>query len=152
MIVFLHWLGWAVWLGAGITFMMWGPAARRCDLAGWAYTWDVLARLQRAVVAPACAVATLTGFVLSMQYAQRGYPMGALWLVLMQLMGILAAILTLAVATPLANRMAFLAARSLETGQRDPRAEPARRWLALASSISGLLIVATVYVAAAKPQ
>lgn len=151
MILLLHWLGWAVWLGAGITFMVWGPAAKKAELAVWAHTWDVLARLQRAIVAPGCAVATVTGFALSMQYAQRGAGMGAKWIVIMQLLGILAAILTIAIATPLANRMAFLAAKSLETGQRDPRAEPVRRKLALVSSVSGAFILVTVYVAVFKP-
>jgi hypothetical protein len=150
-ILFLHWLGWAVWLGAGITFMVWGPAVRNAELPVWAHTWDVLARIQRAIVAPACAVATLTGFVLSMQYAQRGLSMGAKWIVIMQLLGIFAAILTIAIATPLANRMAFLAAKSLETGQRDPRAETVRRRLALASSLAGAFILVTVYVAVFKP-
>jgi hypothetical protein len=151
MILFLHGLGWAVWLGAGITFMIWGPSVRQADLAVWAHTWAVLARLQRAVVAPACALATITGLVLSMQYAQRGLAMGARWLVTMQALGLLAAVLTLAIATPLANRMAFLAARSVESGQRDPRAEHVRRRLALVSSISGAFILVTLYFAAAKP-
>lgn len=150
--LFLHWLGWAVWLGAGITFMVWGPAVRKAELPVWAHTWDVLARIQRAIVAPACAVATVTGFALSMQYAQRGLPMGAMWIVIMQILGLLAAILTLAIATPLANRMAFLAAKSLEKGERDPRAERVRSRLALVSSVSGAFILVTLYFAVAKPS
>ncbi len=151
MILFLHWLGWAVWLGAGLTFMVWGPAAKQADLAVWAHTWDVLAKLQRAVVAPACAVATVTGLALSMRYAQRGFAMNAAWLVIMQALGLLAAVLTLAIATPLANRMAFLAAKSRETGQQDPRAEGVRRKLALASTLAGVFILITLYFASAKP-
>jgi len=150
MILFLHWAGWAVWLGAALTFMIWGPAAKQADLAVWAHTWDVLARIQRAIVAPACAVATVTGLVLSMQYAQRGLAMGATWLVVMQVLGLLAAVLTLAIATPLANRMAFLAARSVEAGQRDPRAERVRSRLALVSSLAGTFILVTVLFASLK--
>jgi hypothetical protein len=151
-ILLLHWLGWAVWLGAALTFMIWGPAVRKADLAVWAHTWGVLARVQRAVVAPGCAVATVTGLALSMQYAQRGHPMGAMWIVVMQALGLLAAVLTLAIATPLANRMAFLALRSLEKGERDPRAEAVRGKLALVSSVSGAFILVTLYFAVTKPS
>jgi len=150
-IEFLHWLGWAVWLGAQLTFMVWGPAAKRVPLDSWAHTWDTLSKVQRWVVAPACAVATVTGLVMSMQYAQRGLDMGAAWLIVMQTLGLLAGIMTLAFATPMVNRMAYLAAKSLEAGQQDARAEPVRRKLALIGSISGAFILVSLYFAAAKP-
>jgi hypothetical protein len=149
-ILFLHWLGWAVWLGAQLTFMVWGPMAKRAPLATWAHTWDTLARVQRWIVAPASMVATLTGIVLSMQYARRGLAMGETWLMVMQTLGLLAAILTLAFATPLVNRMAFLAAKSLDTGQQDPRAEPVRRRLAMVASVSGVFILIALYFSAVK--
>jgi hypothetical protein len=152
MMLFLHQAGWALWLGGGLTFMVWGPAARRADLAVWAHTWTVLAKIQRALVAPGCALATVTGIALSMQYAQRGLAMGAAWLVGMQLLGLLAAVLTLAIATPLANRMAFLAASSLAKGEKDPRAESVRGRLALVSSVSGAFILVSLFLAAAKPN
>ena len=89
------------------------------------------------------------GVVLSMQYAQRpGASMGATWLVLMQVLGLLAGVLTLAIATPLANRMAYLALSSLEKGAKDPRADRVRGRLALVSSVSGAMILVTLYFAA----
>ncbi len=152
MILFLHWLGWAVWLGAQITFMVWGPTARRAPLASWASTWDTLAKIQRWIVAPGCAIATVTGIVLSMQYAGKpDVSMGAPWLIIMQSLGLLAGIMTLALATPLVNRMAYLAARSVEKGALDERAEPVRKKLALVASISGVFILVVVYFAAVKP-
>ncbi len=155
MIVFLHWVGWAIWLGAQLTFMVWGPVAKRLPLDAWAYTWDTLSKIQRWIVAPSAAVATVTGIVLSMQYAQRDTPegasLGATWLVVMQSLGLLAGIMTLALATPLVNRLAFLAAKSLEAGKQDERAEPARRKLALVASISGVFILVALYFSAVKP-
>ena len=152
MIIFLHWLGWAVWLGAQATFMVWGTTAKRTPLASWAYTWDTLARVQSWIVAPGCAIATLTGIVLSMQYAGKpDVSMGAPWLIVMQVLGLVAAVLTLALATPLVNRMAYLAARSVETGTLDPRAEPVRKRLGLTLWISGAFILVTVYFSAVKP-
>jgi hypothetical protein len=148
-ILFLHWLGFAVWLGAGMTFMVWGPLSKQAPLPAWAHVWETLGRVQQYIVAPACAVATVTGVALSMQYAQRpGASMGATWLVLMQVLGLLAGVLTLAVATPLANRMAYLAVLSVEKGEKDPRADRVRARLALVSSVSGAMILVTLYFAA----
>lgn len=144
MILFLHWAGWAVWLGAQLTFMVWGPMAKRLPLEPWAYTWDTLGKLQRWMVAPAAAVATLTGIVLSMQYAQRGTQMTT-GLIIMQSVGLLAGLLTFFLVTPLVNRMAFLAAKSLEAGAKDERAEGVRRKIALAASVSGVMILVSLF-------
>lgn len=151
MILFLHYLGVALWMGASLTFMVWGPSARTAPLAVWAHTWDTLARVQRAIVAPGCLVAMVSGVVLTMRMARAGGGDMMMWLVVMQALGILAAVLTLAIATPLANRMALLASASLAAGTPDPRAEPVRRKLALVGSISGVFLLVTLYFAAAKP-
>lgn len=149
--LFLHWAGFAVWLGAQLTFMVWGPAARDQPLQVWAHTWVTLAKVQRYIVAPACAVATVTGIVLTMQLAARHFDMGqATWLWIMQAFGILAAIFTLGFATPLANRMAYLAMRSLEKGEKDPAAERVRARLALLGSVGGVLILVAMYFGAAR--
>ena len=140
-----------MWLGAQLIFLVVEPAAKRAPLPVWAFAWDVLSRVQRFIVAPACAVATLTGIVLSMQYAQRGFDMGSSWLIIMQVIGLVAAVLTFALVTPWVNRMAYLAARSVETGALDPRAEPVRKRVSLAASIAVLLILITTWFAAAKP-
>ena len=152
LLLFLHWAGFAIWLGAQLTFMVWGPASRSQKLEPWAYTWVTLAKLQRGVVAPACAVATVTGIVLTMRlvadHAELG---GATWLWMMQGFGILAAVMTLGLATPLANRMAVLALRSLEKGEKDPAAERVRSRLALLGSIGGVFILLALYFGALKP-
>lgn len=151
MILFLHWLGFVVWLGAGVTFMVWGPLSKQAPLPVWAHVWEVLGKVHQWIVAPGCAVATVTGLILSMQYAQRGMHMGAAWLVIMQAVGLLAAVLTLAIQTPLANRMVYLALRSLDQGEKDPRAEKVRARLAIVSSVSGAMVLVTMYFAAVKP-
>ena len=144
--VFLHAVGWAVWLGASLTFMVFGPAARKVPLASWAHTWMTLAKVQRVLVAPAAAVATVTGILLTMALVKSHFDMGsAMWLMVMQGFGLVAAILTIVFATPLVNRMARLAERSLEKGEMDPAAERVRKALALTSSIAGVMILVAVY-------
>ena len=146
MILLLHWLSWAVWLGAQLTFMVWGPVARRAPLPSWALAWDTLSRVQRWIVAPACAVATVTGIALSMQYHDNPNATGS-GVIAMQILGLVAAVLTLFLVTPWVNRMAYLAARSVEKGALDERAEPVRKRLALVASISGICIILAVYFA-----
>ena len=144
--LFLHVFGVALWLGASFAFMVIGPAARRMPLEAWAHTWLTLARVQRIIVAPAAAAVTVTGVLLTMTLAGSGFEMGnALWLMIMQGLGLLAAVITLAVATPMMNRMAVLARRSLEKGQIDPAAESVRRVVAIAGSIAGVMLLAALW-------
>jgi len=46
MLRFPHWVGIAFWLGAQMTFMVWGLRPRRRALEAWAHTWKTLARVQ----------------------------------------------------------------------------------------------------------
>jgi uncharacterized membrane protein len=150
--LFLHVVGYAIWLGASLSFMVWGPAARKGSLEAWAHTWLVLGRVHRLLVAPACLVATATGIYLTMALAQSPADMGtATWLIVMEVLGLVAAVLTLAIAAPLMNRMGTLAERSLAKGAQEPQAEVVRKRLALVGSVVGVLILVSIYFAVLKP-
>ncbi len=152
LLLFLHVLSSSVWLGAGLTFMVWSRATRGASLEVWAHTWIVLARLQRAIVAPSSLIAFLTGLMMLMSLMQRHYDLGgAAWLMAMQVLGFIASLLTLLIVTPLVGRMNVLAVRSLEQKAQDPSAEAARKRIALVGTISGLMIVAAMYFGAARP-
>jgi hypothetical protein len=149
---FLHWAGFSIWLGAQITFMVWVPVSKAAKLEVWAHVWSTLAKVQRWIVAPSVVVATLTGFALTMQLVSRQKDMGgAAWLIGMQAFGILAAILALAIATPLVNRMEWVAAQSLADGERDPRAEHVRKRLAVVGTVTGVFILVAIYFGAMSP-
>lgn len=148
----LHVAGTAIWLGASLTFMIFGPASRKMPLESWANTWITLAKVQRVLVMPACVVATVTGLALTMSLAKQHFDLGsAMWLMMMQGLGLLAAILTIVFATPLANRMARLAIRSMEKGEREPASVKVNKALAIVGSVSGLLILVALVFGAAKP-
>jgi len=150
--VFLHVITSSIWLGASLTFMVFGPAAKKVPLAQWAFTWITLGKVQRILVAPSAAVSTVTGIVLTMALAKAEADMGgATWLMLMQGFGLVAAILTIGFATPLINRLAALAERSLEKNAVEPAAERVRRLIATVSSIAGVMILVSFYFASAKP-
>lgn len=149
MLLFLHWAGFSIWLGAQMTFMVWGMAARKAGLEVWAHTWMTLARIQRLVVFPAAVVATVTGIALTMRLAGQPVEMGgAVWLMGMQGAGLVAGLLAIFVVSPLVASMGRLARQSLEAGERKPEAERVRVKLAWAGTIAGnLIIVALGFVA-----
>ena len=151
MLRFLHWVGIAMWLGAQLTFMVWGPLTKSASLEAWAHTWKTLARVQGLLVAPGAALATVTVIVMTMQlvglHAEETVP-----LELMQGFGVLAGVIAIAVLTPLANRVAYYAQLSLEKGQKDPRADRARGLLALAGSLTGVAILVALYFGAQAPR
>jgi len=151
LLLFLHWTGFSVWLGAQLAFMVFGPAARRMSLESWANTWVTLAKVQRVLIAPSAATATVTGIALTMAAAKsHALDMGQAWLMGMQSFGLLAGILALAIVTPLVNRMAVVAARSLEKGQQEPLAERIRSRLALVASITGAFLLAAIFFGAIR--
>ena len=151
MLRFLHWVGIAVWLGAQFTFMVWGPQTRAAGLEAWAHTWKTLARVQGLVIAPAAALATITGIVMTMQLVGL-HADEATALEVMQGVGTVAGVVAIAVVTPLANRVSYFAQLSLEKGQKDPRAERARAYLAWAGSAVGALILVALYFGAQAPR
>jgi len=151
MLRFLHWAGFSIWLGAQLTFMVWGPQTRTASLEAWAHTWKTLAKVQGFIIAPAAAVATLTGIMMTMQVVSlHAEPSPALWA--MQGFGLLAGVLAIGVVTPLANRVAAWAQASLAAGAKDPRAERARVALAWAGSITGALILVGLWFGARAPR
>lgn len=149
MLLFLHWAGFSIWLGAQMTFMVWGMASRKVGLEAWAHTWMTLDKVQRRLVLPAAVVATATGIALTMRLVgQQADAGGAVWLMGMQGAGLVAGIVAIFVVTPLAGKMARAAQRSLEAGAKQPEAERVRVKLAWAGTIAGnLILVALGFVA-----
>jgi hypothetical protein len=151
MLRFLHWAGFSIWLGAQLTFMVWGPQSKNASLEAWAHSWKTLAKVQGFVIAPAAAVATITGIVMMMQLVSaHAEPSPALWM--MALFGLLAGVLAIGVVTPLVNRTAVWAQTSLAAGQKDPRAERSRVRLAWAGSVTGVLILVGLWFGAQAPR
>ena len=149
---FLHWVGFSVWLGAQVTFMVWLPVSRTVGLDAWAHVWRTLAKLQRWVVAPAVVVATLTGIALMMQSAaHEPGASGGIWLSGMALTGVLAAIIALALVAPLSNRMGWIAEQSLADGERHPAAETVRARLVLAGTVTSVFVLAAMWFGAMAP-
>jgi hypothetical protein len=108
--LFLHILGFTLWIGGALAAMVAGIAAKREDRARLGAVVRVQAAVQKALVAPGALLAVLSGLLLtfsvtSLRGGQAGF---SFWLVLMQGAGLVGALLVLMVGLPTAAKLARL--------------------------------------------
>jgi hypothetical protein len=114
--LFLHLLGFTLWLGGAIAAMAIGIAAKREERSGLGAVVRSQAALTKSVIAPGALVTVLSGLILTFQLSGGDLAGFSFWLVLMQSAGIIAALLTLLISLPTAVRL----------GRLDPTGEAAR--------------------------
>jgi hypothetical protein len=145
--LFLHLLGFTMWLGGGFASMAAGIAAKREDRAGLGAIVRSQAAVWKAIIAPGAILAVLSGLMLTFAVAGR---MGELvafntWLIVMQSTGLLGALLVLLIGLPTAARLARLdpmgqgAAYFDELRQRQKIVASASGTLALVALVAGTL-------------
>jgi hypothetical protein len=108
--LFLHILGFTLWIGGALASMVAGIAGRREDRAGLGTVARTQAAVQKILVAPGALLAVLSGLMLTFAMTSlRGGEAGFnLWLVLMQGAGLVGALLVLMVGLPTAAKLARL--------------------------------------------
>jgi hypothetical protein len=108
--LFLHILGFTLWIGGALAAMVAGIAGKREDRAGLGAVVRVQAAVQKSLVAPGALLAVLSGLMLTFAVTSlRGGDAGFnLWLVLMQGAGLVGALIVLLVGLPTAARLARL--------------------------------------------
>jgi len=104
--VFLHLLGFVMWMGGGIAAMFAAIAAKSEDRAGLGAVVRAQSAVQRIVIGPGALLTVLSGLMLT--FALAGAAGGRVWLMVMQWAGLVGALLTLFVAVPTASRLARL--------------------------------------------
>jgi hypothetical protein len=104
--LFLHLLGFVMWMGGGIAAMFAGIAAKSEDRAGLGAVARAQSAVQRIVIGPGALLTVLSGLML--MFARGGMAGGSVWLMVMQGAGLVGALLTLFVAVPTASRLARL--------------------------------------------
>jgi hypothetical protein len=105
--LFLHLLGFTLWLGGAIAAMIMGIAAKREDRHGLGAVVRAQASLMKTAIAPGALLAVLTGLILTFQLSSD-VPGFNIWLVIMQGAGMLAALLTLLISLPTAAKLSRL--------------------------------------------
>ena len=106
--LFLHLLGFTLWLGGAIAAMIMGIAAKREDRHGLGAVVRAQASLMKVAIAPGAILAVLSGLILTFQLTGGDLPGFSIWLVIMQGTGIVAALLTLLISLPTATKLSRL--------------------------------------------
>jgi uncharacterized membrane protein len=114
--LFLHLLGFTMWLGGAIASMIVGIAAKREDRNGLGAVVRAQSKLVKTAVAPGALLTVLSGVILTFRLSGGDFAGFTIWLVLMQGAGVIAALITLLIALPTATRL----------GRLDPSGEAAR--------------------------
>ena len=142
--LFLHLLGFTLWLGGAIAAMIIGVAAKREDRHGLGAVVRAQGTLMKVAIAPGALLAVLSGLILTFQISGGDMPGFSIWLMLMQGTGLVAALLTLLISLPTASKLSRL----------DPAGETARYFDELrqrqriVASISGVLGLVALFAGA----
>jgi hypothetical protein len=114
--LFLHLLGFTLWLGGAIASMILGIAAKGEDRSGLGAVVRAQSKLTKVAIAPGSLLTVLSGIILTFQLSGGDFAGFSIWLVIMQGAGLIAALITLLIALPTAARL----------GRLDPGGEAAR--------------------------
>jgi hypothetical protein len=106
--LFLHLLGFTLWLGGAIAAMIMGIAAKREDRHGLGAVVRAQASVMKVAIAPGAILAVLSGLILTFQLSGADLPGFSIWLVIMQGAGVVAALLTLLISLPTASKLSRL--------------------------------------------
>jgi hypothetical protein len=108
--LFLHLLGFTLWLGGGVATMVAGVAGKREERAGVGAITRAQASIHKVVIAPGALLAVLSGLVLTFSVSGRtGQLVGfSIWLMIMQAAGLLGALVVLLIGLPTAAKLSRL--------------------------------------------
>jgi hypothetical protein len=106
--LFLHIVGFTLWIGGGLASMVAGIVSKGEDRGRLGAVVRVQAAMHRILVAPGALLAVLSGLMLTFTVTslRGGEPGFNLWLVLMQGTGLVGALIVLMVGLPTAAKLA----------------------------------------------
>ena len=106
--LFLHILGFTLWIGGAIASMVAGVSAKREGREGLGVVARAQAAIQKVLIGPGALLTVLSGLMLTFRITgQTGDLVGFnLWLVLMQAAGIIGALVALLISLPTASKLA----------------------------------------------
>lgn len=130
--LFVHYMGFAAWLGGGLAMMLGGITAKQFPPAERLAVYRAIGAAGRSLVGPGALLVLVSGFVLSLPFFKTAVVPG--WLVAMQGLGLVGALIAIGVVTPTAARLGRL--------ELDPRGE-------LPESFAGLRKKQAIFATAA---
>ena len=142
--LFLHLLGFTLWLGGAIAAMIMGIAAKREDRHGLGAVVRAQASLMKVAIAPGAILAVLSGLILTFRLGGADLPGFSIWLIIMQGTGIVAALLTLLISLPTAAKLSRLDPLGEAAGYFDELRQRQR----IVASISGTFGLVALFAGA----
>lgn len=133
--LFLHFMGFVAWLGGGLAVMLSGITAKYFPPDQRLAVYRVTSVVSRNLIGPGAVLVVVSGFVLSVPYFQSATVPS--WVMAMQGLGLLGAIVAIGIVTPVAARLGRL--------ELDPRGElpeaftGLRRRQAIFATLAGVL-------------
>jgi len=104
--LFLHVMGVVAWLGGGLAVMLSGITAKYFPPEQRLAVYRVMSVVTRNLIGPGAVLVVVSGFVLSVPYLKNATV--PTWLMAMQGLGLLGAIVAIAIVTPTAARLGRL--------------------------------------------
>jgi hypothetical protein len=132
--LFLHIMGFVAWLGGGLAVMLSGITAKHFPPEQRLAVYRIMSVVSRNLIGPGAVLAVVSGIVLSIPYFSSATVPS--WLMAMQGLGLLGAIVAIGIVTPTAARLGRL--------QLDPRGElpesfaGLRRRQAISATVAGI--------------
>ena len=133
--LFLHLLGFTLWLGGAIAAMIMGIAAKREDRHGLGAVVRAQASVMKVAIAPGAVITVLSGLILTFSATAVLNEVAGfnIWLLTMQGAGFIAALLTLLISLPTAAKLSRLDPSGEAAGYFDELRQRQR----IVASISG---------------
>jgi len=143
--LFLHLLGFTMWLGGGLASMVAGIAGKREGREGLGAIARSQSAAYKAIIAPGAILSVLSGLMLTFSVMGGGGEMGSsAWLGVMQGAGVLGALLVLLIGLPTAAKLARLD----PVGQGAQYFDELRSRQRLVASVSGTLALVALVAGA----
>jgi hypothetical protein len=140
--LFLHLLGFTLWIGGAIASMVAGVSVKREGREALGVVARAQAAIQKALIGPGALITVLSGLILTFRVTARtGELVGFnLWLVLMQGAGIVGALVALLISLPTASKLA----RIDPVGAHADYFDELRARQKITASIAGVLAMAAL--------
>jgi hypothetical protein len=106
--LFLHLLGFTLWLGGAIASMVMGIAAKGEERPALGAVVRAQSKVAKVAIAPGALLTVLSGLILTFQLSGGDLAGFSVWLMIMQGAGAIAALITLFIALPTAARLGRL--------------------------------------------
>ena len=140
--VFLHIIGFTLWIGGGLASMVAGIVSQGEERARLGAVVRAQAAMQKVLVAPGALLSVLSGLMLTFAMTSlRGGEAGfSIWLVLMQGAGLVGALIVLLVGLPTSSKLA----RIDPLGPNAAYFDELRQRQRITSSIAGVFALAAL--------